>query len=123
MPHISDAMGSSADVGRLAQCPRSAVPEQHDGKILQLATITRGIAVRSCYTVVDQMEGKQMKRCTCEGRFGRRLIDPAIGVALVMSGFFSGAAYADEGGVSYWLPGRFSSLAATPQVPGWSMAE
>jgi hypothetical protein len=29
---------------------------------------------------------------------------------------------ADEGGVSYWLPGRFSSLAATPQVPGWSMA-
>ncbi|MCA1451779.1 transporter [Bradyrhizobium sp. BRP22] len=31
--------------------------------------------------------------------------------------------HADEGGVSYWLPGRFSSLAATPQVPGWSMAE
>jgi hypothetical protein len=31
-------------------------------------------------------------------------------------------AYADETGVSYWLPGRFSSLAATPQVPGWSMA-
>ncbi len=31
--------------------------------------------------------------------------------------------YADQGGVSYWLPGRFGSLAATPQVPGWSMAE
>lgn len=31
--------------------------------------------------------------------------------------------HADEGGVSYWLPGRFGSLAATPQVPGWSMAE
>jgi hypothetical protein len=26
-------------------------------------------------------------------------------------------------GISYWLPGRFSSLAATPQVPGWSWAE
>jgi hypothetical protein len=38
-------------------------------------------------------------------------------------GFLSGAAYADEGGVSYWLPGTFGSLAATPQVPGWSMAE
>lgn len=31
--------------------------------------------------------------------------------------------YADEGGVSYWLPGRSSSLAATPQIPGSSMAE
>ncbi|MCK1288630.1 transporter [Bradyrhizobium sp. 44] len=29
---------------------------------------------------------------------------------------------ADEGGVSYWLPGRFGSLAAAPAVPGWSMA-
>lgn len=29
---------------------------------------------------------------------------------------------ADEGGVSYWLPGRFGSLAAVPAVPGWSMA-
>ena len=35
-----------------------------------------------------------------------------------MSGRLSQAAYADEGGVSYWLPGRFSSLAATPEVPG-----
>lgn len=30
---------------------------------------------------------------------------------------------ADESGISYWLPGRFGSLAATPQVAGWSMAE
>jgi hypothetical protein len=45
-----------------------------------------------------------------------------VGVALLMFGSMSGAAYADESGISYWLPGRFSSLAATPQVPGWSMA-
>jgi len=38
-------------------------------------------------------------------------------------GFLSDAAYADEDGISFWLPGHFSSLAATPQVPGWSMAE
>jgi hypothetical protein len=31
------------------------------------------------------------------------------------------AAVADEGGVSFWLPGLFGSLAATPQVPGWSL--
>jgi hypothetical protein len=44
----------------------------------------------------------------------------AIAIALVAS--VPGISRADEGGVSYWLPGRFSSLAATPQVPGWSMA-
>src|SRR5215467_15542150 len=29
-------------------------------------------------------------------------------------------ATADEGGVSFWIPGLFGSLAATPQQPGWS---
>src|SRR6476661_10202515 len=29
---------------------------------------------------------------------------------------------ADEGGVSFWLPGFFGSLAAAPQVPGFSFA-
>jgi hypothetical protein len=33
-------------------------------------------------------------------------------------GFLSSAAYADEGGISFWLPGHFGSLAATPEVPG-----
>src|SRR5262249_24090452 len=28
---------------------------------------------------------------------------------------------ADEGGVSFWLPGFFGSLAAAPQQPGWSL--
>jgi hypothetical protein len=31
-------------------------------------------------------------------------------------------ARADEGGISFWLPGFFGSLAATPQQPGWSLA-
>src|SRR5262245_9602043 len=31
-------------------------------------------------------------------------------------------AVADEGGVSFWIPGFFGSLAATPQQPGWSFA-
>jgi hypothetical protein len=30
-------------------------------------------------------------------------------------------AAADEGGVSFWLPGLFGSLAAAPQQPGWSL--
>jgi hypothetical protein len=64
-----------------------------------------------------------MTRCISKRKSGRWLIDPAVGVAMAMFGCFSDAAYADESGVSYWLPGRFSSLAATPGVPGWSMAE
>ncbi len=30
--------------------------------------------------------------------------------------------FADENGVSFWIPGFFGSLAATPQQPGWSVA-
>ena len=30
-------------------------------------------------------------------------------------------AVADEGGVSFWIPGLYGSLAAAPQVPGWAV--
>jgi len=30
-------------------------------------------------------------------------------------------AQADQGGLSFWLPGAFGSLAATPVTPGWAM--
>ncbi|MGC2125720.1 MAG: phenol degradation protein meta, partial [Xanthobacteraceae bacterium] len=32
-----------------------------------------------------------------------------------------GEVRADEGGVSFWLPGQFGSLAAAPGVPGWTL--
>jgi hypothetical protein len=32
------------------------------------------------------------------------------------------ASLADEGGVSFWLPGTFGSLAPVPGQPGWSFA-
>jgi len=31
-------------------------------------------------------------------------------------------ALADAGGLSFWLPGAFGSLAAAPTVPGWAYA-
>jgi hypothetical protein len=31
-------------------------------------------------------------------------------------------AHADQGGISFWLPGEFGSLAAVPAEPGWSFA-
>jgi hypothetical protein len=42
----------------------------------------------------------------------------AIAVAMAVS--IPKSALADEGGVSFWIPGFFGSLAATPQQPGWS---
>jgi hypothetical protein len=34
----------------------------------------------------------------------------------------TGLARADEGGVSFWAPGLYGSLAAAPGVPGWTFA-
>jgi hypothetical protein len=49
-----------------------------------------------------------------------------VGVAAIILApaimFFSHEALADESGVSFWVPGFFGSLAATPQQPGWSLA-
>jgi hypothetical protein len=53
----------------------------------------------------------------------------SFGVAVCAGAFVAGctafvpAAYADEGGVSFWLPGLYGSFAAVPQEqPGWSLA-
>src|ERR1700722_11899951 len=65
---------------------------------------------------------------------GSRLEQPAALTSAIKSGLVWGAitlaavvsapkyALADEGGVSFWIPGFFGSLAATPQQPGWSLA-
>jgi hypothetical protein len=43
--------------------------------------------------------------------------------AFVVGGAFaSAAAHADEGGLSFWLPGEFGSFAAVPGEPGPSIA-
>jgi hypothetical protein len=60
---------------------------------------------------------------TCPGaslRCATRLICGALAFAAVAS--MPRIAMADEGGVSFWLPGNFGSLAAVPQQPGWSLA-
>src|SRR5271166_4338826 len=42
--------------------------------------------------------------------------------ALALAAFSALRARADEGGVSFWLPGTYGSLAAVPAVPGWSFS-
>lgn len=48
-----------------------------------------------------------------------RLLTAAVAVMLMAAA--NRPAVADQGGVSFWLPGAFGSLAATPLVPGWSL--
>jgi hypothetical protein len=63
-----------------------------------------------------------MKRNTLglNSRFLRRQLSVAGVAALLVLPFQ--IAHADEGGVSFWLPGLFGSLAAVPVTPGWSLA-
>jgi hypothetical protein len=46
------------------------------------------------------------------------LVSGALTLALVLAS--GGISRADEGGISFWLPGLFGSLVAVPQQPGWS---
>ena len=47
----------------------------------------------------------------------------AAGLLAAAVALSSPAARADEGGVSFWIPGFFGSLAAAPLVPGWMQTE
>ena len=55
---------------------------------------------------------------TSRAHLTRRISTGALAAALAL---VSQASLADEGGVSFWIPGFFGSLAATPQQPGWSL--
>src|SRR5262245_12609452 len=76
-----------------------------------------------------RMTGAPMKRGTVsvcgKTRLDRpRSIHSIASIALLALVAVASApqvAPADEGGVSFWLPGFFGSLAAAPQQPGWSL--
>ena len=51
--------------------------------------------------------------------FSRQLVIAAAAAIIALS---AQIARADEGGISFWIPGFFGSLAAVPaQAPGWSV--
>jgi hypothetical protein len=47
----------------------------------------------------------------------------SVGLSVLVGGALTAStgAFADEGGVSFWLPGLYGSLAAAPVQPGWSV--
>jgi hypothetical protein len=61
---------------------------------------------------------------TVTGGIYNRLVEALLAAAtILLSTLFSAdLSLADEGGVSFWIPGFYGSLAATPQQPGWSVA-
>jgi hypothetical protein len=56
-------------------------------------------------------------------RWAMRIASAALSVVglIAIQDAMQGSARADEDGVSFWIPGFFGSLAATPQQPGWSL--
>ena len=56
------------------------------------------------------------------GLFRWSLLSLAASSALAIGAVTSlpAISFADENGVSFWLPGLFGSLAAVPQQPGWA---
>src|SRR6516225_9261925 len=60
---------------------------------------------------------------------GRKLLG-RLNIRVCLTGVFfacasfacsTNSSHADEGGVAFWFPGLFGSLAAVPQVPGWAL--
>ena len=53
-------------------------------------------------------------------RLGFNVLTASFTFAIVVS--TTTISSADEDGISFWIPGFYGSLAATPQQPGWSLA-
>jgi len=53
---------------------------------------------------------------------GLRRAFPAAALAIAALLATTGTSRADENGISFWIPGFYGSLAATPQQPGFSLA-
>jgi hypothetical protein len=68
----------------------------------------RGFAHRAC------------QGSTARSHIRSRVVTACLALATVAC--TTTTALADEDGVSFWVPGFFGSLAATPQQPGWSLA-
>ena len=56
------------------------------------------------------------------GSGARRWSAATVLLAISAIALLPGVSMADQGGISFWLPGLFGSLAAVPAAPGWSFA-
>ena len=73
--------------------------------------LIRGFVARSMNAPANEVKTKDRRSICCI----------AVGALACVVALLSQAVMADEGGVSFWIPGTFGSLAAVPQQPGWSL--
>ena len=69
--------------------------------------------------MISQASARNRVRTMQPIRCGRLASACTFGVLMLLA---PQVAKADEGGVSFWIPGFFGSLAAAPLQPGWSVA-
>jgi len=71
------------------------------------------------------MDGRRSRGGLADANRGRarrgRRIRAVTDLASVIVLLSSASAFADEGGVSFWLPGQYGSFAAVAPSPGWSL--
>jgi hypothetical protein len=92
----------AAPLRYLTVCVQAAVLEEHHGAFMRAL-------------------GRATSWLVPGGRFGRRrFVANVIAASLAEIGCTTNRSLADEGGVGFWVPGFFGSLAATPQVLGFS---
>src|SRR6516225_1193962 len=64
--------------------------------------------------------GPQQMKISGEETSSKQAMASALALAAVV--LAPVLAKADQGGVSFWIPGFFGSLAAAPEQPGWSLS-
>ena len=72
------------------------------------------------YPVYDRM--KNLVRSVSQAVDAKHIISATVAVVLIAFCQSPNTARADEGGISFWLPGLFGSLAAVPTQPGYSFS-
>src|SRR5262249_10098866 len=81
-----------------------------------------GLHARLGGASVNQSKAQERRAATrCFGTQPGRGLRALAAAAL--ASVMAQPATADEGGVSFWVPGFFGSLAAVPQQPGWSFTD
>src|SRR5215470_7620934 len=66
---------------------------------------------------------RQTSATAQSGRGRKRLFASAVALTLAGVASLPAASRADEGGVSFWVPGLYASLIAVPLQPGWTVNE
>ena len=110
-PQVQRCHRSENSISR-CRLPPAGIPDPYAKDIERRLRVENATGVGGCkmtWVLNDRMRGLAA------------LVSP-IAAAAVIVVVSQQRSWADEGGVSFWVPGQFGSLAAVPAQPGWSFA-